>query len=264
VPEGESGLRIVLHASNTEAQCRRLAEVLGREPKAQSASPRAPCQELFVVGTDTDIGKTVVSALLVRSAARLGGAAYWKPVQTGDDSDSASVLRLAGPVPIEEPIWSLPLPASPHAAALAAGISIDSTRLDMALAGFRGAGRHERLVIELAGGLLVPYCIESGLETQADWLAREGAPLILVARSGLGTLNHTLLSLEALRARRLEPRALFLVGEPHASNRSSLARVSGIQHIYEVEHLEGLESSPTHSLDAWLDRHDLDPIWNHE
>jgi dethiobiotin synthetase len=78
--------------------------------------------------------------------------------------------------------------------------------------------------------------------------------LVLVARSGLGTLNHTLLSLEALRRRRLEPEALFLVGSPHASNRATLAAMSGVARLYGVPMFAELSTA---ALGAWLDGNDL-------
>jgi len=262
VPEGEAGLRIVLHAHNTERQCERLIQVLGKQPARPTPPARAQRELLFVVGTDTDIGKTVVSALLLRGALRQGAARYWKPVQTGEDLDTLSVERMAGASDSEQPLWSLPLPASPHAAAAAAGIELDTARLDASLSALRLKDHATRLIIELAGGLLVPYRIAPRLETQADWLARAGAPLVLVARSGLGTLNHTLLTLEALRVRGLEPRALFLVGEPHRSNREALERISGIPSIFEVETLPNLDDHPSQALDAWLDAHDLSCLWN--
>jgi dethiobiotin synthetase len=93
--------------------------------------------------------------------------------------------------------------------------------------------------------------------TQLDWLARRRPALVLVARSGLGTLNHTLLSLEALRQRHLEPRALFLVGPPHAANRATLAARSGVARLFEVPRFERLDPA---ALDAWLDEHDLDGV----
>lgn len=262
VPEGEAGLRIVLHAHNTERQCERLIQVLGEQATRTTPPRQAQRELLFVVGTDTDIGKTVVSALLLRGARRAGAARYWKPVQTGEDLDTLSVERLSGASDSEQPLWSLPLPASPHAAAAAAGIELETARLDQALSELRQKEHDSRLIIELAGGLLVPYRITPRLETQADWLARARAPLVLVARSALGTLNHTLLTLEALRARGLEPRALFLVGEPHPSNRETLERISGIASIFEVERFQDLDEHPQQALDAWLDAHDLSCLWN--
>lgn len=246
VPPGGSGLRVVLHAHNDRAQVDSLIGALaplGAAPRlpAEARSPLA--QPLFVAGTDTGVGKTVVSALLLRAARELGPARYWKPVQTGDDSDTRSVGELAEALPEEllAPAHELPLPASPHEAATEAGTAIDPEAIAAALSAHRGAHSGARLIVELAGGLLVPYT-QSGY-TQLDWLARERPPLVLVARSGLGTLNHTLLSLEALRAHHLEPRALALVGPPHASNRETLRRLGGVGTLVEIPWIEGLTPS---------------------
>jgi len=265
VAEPEAGLRVVCHAFNRESELDELARAL--EAAGVPAEPRTraepttdgPAQALFVVGTDTGVGKTVVSALLLRAARARGRAAYWKPVQTGDESDRDAVLSLAG-APDHEGLpcaWQFPLPASPHEAAAAAGQTIDPRRIHEGLRGLRRTLRGTRLIVELAGGLLVPYRSEPELVTQADWLAEAAVPLVLVARSGLGTLNHTLLTLEALRARHLEPRALFLVGEPHASNRSTLARVAAVPRVLELPPLAPLDGA---ALDRWIAAHDLDEV----
>jgi 8-amino-7-oxononanoate synthase len=266
VPPGGSRLRLVCHATNRPEEVDELARRL-HELGALTSTKRsvrtleAPAAALTVVGTDTGIGKTVVSALLARAARKAGRAAYWKPVQTGEESDTEAVRRLADLAPHEclRPAWQLPLPASPHAAAADAGQSIDMRRLEEGLRGLRRTLTGTRIVVELAGGLLVPYRIEPRLETQADWLARTGEAHVLVARSGLGTLNHTLLTLEALRSRHLEPRALFLVGEPHPSNRATLGRVAGVAKVFEVPVLEPLTPS---ALDAWLAANDLAPLFD--
>jgi malonyl-CoA O-methyltransferase len=205
---------------------------------------------LCVAGTDTGVGKTVVSALLARAALQRGPAAYWKPVQTGSESDTDAVVALCGPrLAACEPRYRFALPASPHTAAAAQGEHVDFDAL-------RGTWRGLRdelggtLVVELAGGLLVPY---DGEHTQADLVARERPGIVLVARSGLGTLNHVLLTLEALGARGLKVQALFLVGERHAANAATLRERTGAW-VLELERLEPLD---TGALDTWLDENDL-------
>lgn len=260
VPEGSARLRLVLHAYNLpqeiDALCQRLASLEVIPEKKTTAKLAAV---LFVVGTDTGVGKTVVSAALLRAWRRRSAARYWKPVQTGDENDRARVAELAGvdDCDLPEPVWSLPLPASPHQAAAAVGVTIDTDLLRSHLQELRQ--QRGPLLVELAGGLLVPYGLDGlGLRTQADWLAIERPPLVLVARSGLGTLNHTLLSLEALRARRLEPRALVLVGPRHPENRAALEALAGVGCILEMPELAPLDTA---SLDLWLDQQDLDPIF---
>ena len=255
VPENGSRLRAVLHAFNTAAEVDELSRRLSQVP--DSAAPRRKSQSdlaraLFVVGTDTEIGKTVVSAMLVHAAARLGAAAYWKPVQTGEDSDTQTVGELTRlePHALLRPAWSLKLPASPHEAAKHEGKLIEPSTLEESFDGLRRMLPDTRLIVELAGGLLVPYRDDPELVTQAHWLEKARVPLVLVARSGLGTLNHTLLTLEALRARHLEPRALFLVGDAHESNRETLARATRIEHVFEVPIFPepGVEA-----FDEWLE-----------
>ena len=261
VPEGGSLLRLVCHATNSESALDELARFLVEQgpPPRPRALPEDAARVLFVAGTDTGVGKTLVAALLLRAARSAGKAAYWKPVQTGTESDTRTVGTLTDARPHEllPPAWTLELPASPHEAARHAGTEIDPARLEKGLEGLRRALLGTQLVVELAGGLLVPYRSAPRTATQADWLERAHLPLVLVARSGLGTLNHTLLSLEALRARHLEPRALFLVGEPHASNRATLAELGGVP-IFEVPPLAPLSNA---TLDGWLARNDLTPCF---
>jgi dethiobiotin synthase len=253
VPQGGSRLRIVAHAFNDEAAADELVHrvVALRAPHVRIEVRDSSSPTWFVVGTDTNVGKTIVSALLVRAAKRLGPAAYWKPVQTGTDDDTATVRALAGAREDEllPNAAHFALPASPHEAAAAEGAAIEPAQL-----AWPGALAGRRAIVELAGGLLVPY--RGGAEPwlQADWLESRRARVLLVARSGLGTLNHTLLTLEALRARHLEAEALFLVGPPHASNAATLRELSGVARVHEVPTFSPLATA---ALDAWLDQHDL-------
>jgi 8-amino-7-oxononanoate synthase len=260
VPQGTSRLRVVAHAFNTEEQLERLVDLLRPElegsARATPATRRVRAQTLVVAGTDTGIGKTVVSALLARAAAHRGPSTYWKPVQTGSESDTEEVARLAGAsVRTLTPAHHFALPASPHEAAAAEGGRVDVAALDAALDQHRGSLPGGVLVAELAGGLLVPWTLET---TQLDWLARRRPEVVLVARSGLGTLNHTLLSLEALRARHIEPVALFLVGPRHDSNRETLRTLGRVPALYEVPPLDPLDGA---ALETWSAANDLSPLW---
>ena len=263
VPHGTSRLRIVCHAYNEAADIGRLAELIASAAPATATAARRDTGDsehtrptnrgdnrLVVVGTDTDAGKTVVAALVVRALARRGAVHYWKPVQTGDDSDTRTVERLSsGPnVSFGEPAFEFALPASPHEAAHAENTSLDPGVVRTAYAELNEG---PPTVVELAGGLLVPWTDDY---LQADWLASERPPIILVARSGLGTLNHTMLTLEALEARGLTPRALFLVGPRHPSNCATLAK--RVQPVFEVPIFEPLDTA---SMDEWLDRNDIVP-----
>jgi 8-amino-7-oxononanoate synthase len=257
VPEGTARLRLVCHADHAEADVARLLAALseagvreaahGQDAAHDTHGVRAPSHALVVVGTDTGVGKTVVSALLLRAAlhAPEAHATYWKPVQTGPDSDTDAVRELAARASFALPLHALALAASPHAAAAAAGVRIELDDVQQSLADLVRATAGT-LVVELAGGLLVPY---DERHTQADLLARAGLPVVLVARSGLGTLNHTLLTLEALAGRGVAVRALFLVGPPHAGNRETLERRSGVAQLFELPLLEPLDGA---ALDTWL------------
>lgn len=250
VPEGTARLRLVAHAHNTDDEIERVVAALANAPRrALDDAQRAAIDvrptkhdALVVVGTDTGIGKTVASAALLACAPE--GTRYWKPVQTGVDGpehvddDTTTVRRLTGLAEARfcEPLARYRLPASPHEAAAAEGERVAVERLTPELERLRA---ESPLVVELAGGLLVPY---DDARTQADWLAETHPRIALVARSGLGTLNHTLLTVEALRARRLEPAVLILVGEPHRSNRDTLAARLAPVPVVELPPIEPLDA----------------------
>lgn len=173
-----------------------------------------PAPTLVVTGTDTGVGKTVFAAALAGAL----GARYWKPVQSGPDdeggSDSRRVTRLAGlsPERVVPEAYRLSQPLSPHRAAELDGLAIDPARLALP----PGDGP---LVVEGAGGVLVP--LTRGL-LYADLFARWAAPVVVVARTGLGTINHSLLTLEALRARGVPVLGLAFVGEANADNEATI------------------------------------------
>ena len=192
---------------------------------------------LVIAGTDTDVGKTVVSALVVQGL----GARYWKPVQSGlaEGSDSARVRELLG-LPAERILpeaYRLQAPVSPHWAAEQDGVEIDPAAL--ALPEVDGP-----LVVECAGGLLVPLRRDSGPGAlQIDQIVRWELPVVLVARSGLGTLNHTLLSLEALRQRAIPVLGLVLNGPLHPDNPPTLEAFGGVPVLAQLPPLHPLTAS---------------------
>ena len=176
-------------------------------------------RRLVVCGTDTDVGKTVVSALLVQGL----GARYWKPVQCGLDNGEGDRDRVQRwlqlpPERILPEAYRLQAPVSPHWASQLEGTSIEPDRLSLP------AGL-EPLVVETAGGLLVPLRLDL---LQIELLQRWQLPVLLVARSGLGTLNHTLLSLEALRQRQIPVLGVLLNGPPHPNNLATLEQLAGV------------------------------------
>jgi 8-amino-7-oxononanoate synthase len=260
VPEGESALRLVCHADHDpalgEAVAAEVAAALGAD-LAPVARPRA-ATPLIVAGTDTDVGKTVVSALLVRDALRRGLAArYLKPLQTGSDDDTRRVRALTGldEAAAPPPCVALARPASVDQAAHAEGRRVDLEAVRARVRAHLEAEPDACWVLETAGGLLVPL---NEREDQADLLRALDAPVVLVARSGLGTLNHTLLSVEALRRRGLALRALVLVGPPHPDNESTLRARLGALPVHALPPLEPLDAA---ALDGWLAGRDLGALW---
>ena len=190
--------------------------------------PRHPHQ-LVVVGTDTDVGKTVISALVVQGL----GAHYWKPVQCGDleiGGDTGRVANLCGLSAEQQQrllpeAYRLKAPASPNQAAREEGFAVDPA--DLNLPSVDGP-----LVVETAGGLLVPLRDDY---LQIQQIQRWQLPVLLVARSSLGTLNHTLLSLEALQHRQIPVLGLILNGPRHSANNQTLSAMSGTTVLAEVE-----------------------------
>lgn len=178
---------------------------------------------VFVIGTGTDVGKTMVSAAIAYGAHRQGlNTRYWKPVQTGEVRDSDTVKRLTQEqVTIVPTTFAYAAPQSPDQAALREAIPAPTIREIMiqtpAVAG------NECLVIESAGGLFVPLNQEN--ETWRDLIHRQMWPVVLVTSSQLGTLNHTSLTLEALAHIQVVPHAVVVNGPKHPENIASLRRL---------------------------------------
>lgn len=183
---------------------------------------------IVVTGTDTGIGKTVFAAALAGAL----GAAYWKPVQAGTEGGTDSAIVAALGVRVLPEAYRLATPCSPHRAAAIAGIRIDPARLALpAVAG--------PLVIEGAGGALVPLNEELLF---ADLFARWGAPVVLVARTALGTINHSLLAIEALRARDVAILGVAFVGEAVEDSEATIARIGGVRRLGRLPMLDRLDA----------------------
>lgn len=182
-----------------------------------------------VTGTDTDVGKTVFAAGL---AGHLG-AHYWKPVQAGAEgaTDSARVAELTGKrARIVPEGYVLQTPCSPHEAARIDGVAIDPARLSLPpIAG--------PLVVEGAGGVLVPL---SGQMLIADLFAAWGLPVILVARTALGTINHGLLSLEALKARGIAVHGVVFIGDANPASEAAVVRSGQVRHLGRLPWIDSL------------------------
>jgi dethiobiotin synthetase len=185
---------------------------------------------IIVAGTDTGVGKTVFSAALAGAL----GAAYWKPIQSGllEETDTQIVLRLSG-LSAEDVLderYRLKTPVSPHLAAEIDGITIDTENLVL-------PDTKKPLVVEAAGGLLVPL---TQRVTYIDLIAKWGAPVVLCARTTLGTINHSLLSIEALRARGIPLLGVAFIGEENASSEATITAMGQTRRLGRLPHLAAL------------------------
>jgi dethiobiotin synthetase len=207
---------------------------------------------LFITGTDTGVGKTVAAAAVLHRYRGVAPLRYWKPIQTGieQDDDTEEVRRLGACADHEifDEGVRLPLPLSPHLAARYAGRTIDLRGL-LALP---PSAEETRWIVEGAGGLLVPV---NDSETMADWIALLGLPVLLVARASLGTINHTLLTLEALRVRSLRIAGVLMVGDRNADNRAAIEHYGKACVLGEMPRLDPLARE---TLVEWSAAH-LDP-----
>ncbi len=187
---------------------------------------------IVVTGTDTDIGKTVFAAGLTAAL----GARYWKPVQAGlaDGSDAASVVTLGVPADHVLPeAYRLTTPCSPHLAAEIDRVTINPDRL--ALPEVDGP-----LVVEGAGGVMVPVTRNLIF---ADLFARWGKPVVLVARTGLGTINHSLLSIEALRSRGVPILGIAFVGDPVEDSEATIVTLGKVRRLGRLPRLDPLNAA---------------------
>jgi dethiobiotin synthetase len=179
---------------------------------------------LVVTGTDTGIGKTVVAAMLTLAL----DAVYWKPVQSGtiDGTDAATVAAITGLGPdrfiLERYLLTRPLP--PHRAAELDGFEIDLHSL--VLPGSTPGGRP--LIVEGAGGLMVPLTRRT---LYIDIFQRWGVPAVLCARTALGTINHVLLSIEALRTRGIPILGIVFVGDEMPDNERTICEFTGVKRL---------------------------------
>ncbi len=180
-----------------------------------------------VTGTDTDIGKSVFSAALVQALQ----ARYWKPVQSGleGETDTAFVERMVPGSTLPE-AWRLVTPASPHLAAEIDGVEIDTDALNP-------PAIDSPLVIEGAGGALVPVTRNV---LYADVFARWQIPVIVCARTALGTINHSLMTIEALKARGVPIHGIAFIGEAMPDSETTIPAISGVRRLGRLDMLAEL------------------------
>ena len=261
VPQKSSRLRVMCHANHRSEDYDRLVQLLKDThtqtqsfPQSSSAAPRG----LIIAGTDTDAGKTLVSALLQNAFNQHNiDCTYIKPVQTGDVCDSQTVGQLSRTDNIhpQSPLFHFEKPASIDQAARAENKTLN---LNEVLEKTRNVLKDTKAfpTLELAGGVKVPL---NDTEDQIDVLRALQMPVVLCAKSGLGTLNHTFLTVELLKRQGIEVLALFMVGAPHEDNRITLQKRLKHLPIFELDITTNLDAS---SLVQWLKHHSLQELFD--
>ncbi|MCH2230845.1 MAG: dethiobiotin synthase [Crocinitomicaceae bacterium] len=189
-------------------------------------------KKFAITGIGTDVGKTVVSSIVAEALS----ATYWKPLQAGDleNSDSIKVARYTSNVKVLEERFRLTEPMSPHAAAEIDGVKIvlDDLQLPEVDSNF---------IVEGAGGLMVPLNNE-GL-TFADAIESWGIPTIIVSRHYLGSINHSLLTVDVLKSRRVDIAGIIFVGDENKATESIILKYSGLQMIARIPMAEALDKT---------------------
>jgi dethiobiotin synthetase len=188
-------------------------------------------QKFFVTGIGTDVGKTIVSAVLVEAFK----ADYWKPIQAGDldNSDTQKVQRLVSNTKsnFHKEAYALNMPASPHYAAELDGAEISLNNIHL-------PQTNNTLIVEGAGGLLVP--INQKGETIIDVIKHLDCSVILVSRHYLGSINHTLLSLESLKLQGLRLEGIVFVGDENIATERIIQTISGAKVLGRIPHLSSI------------------------
>ena len=191
-------------------------------------------RKIFVTGIGTDVGKTVVSAVLVQALK----ADYWKPVQTGIeyDSDTEHVKKLVtNPTSVfHQEAYALKLAVSPHAAAKAESVQINLENIHL-------PETNNILIIEGAGGLLVPL---NEKDFVIDLIPKFNAEVVLVIQNYLGSINHSLLSIEALKNRKVNILGIIISGVENPLSEEIIFKQSGLKLLGRI-HREGNITSET-------------------
>ena len=201
---------------------------------------------IIVTGTDTDIGKTVFAAALAGAL----NASYWKPVQAGIEGggDAVAVATLSGlpAARILPEAYRLQTPCSPHRAAEIDGVEIEIDRLALPAV-------HGPLIVEGAGGVLVPVTRDLLF---ADLFARWAQPVVLVARTGLGTINHSLLSIESLRSRGVPILGIAFVGDAVEDSEATIVSIGAVRRLGRLPRLGVLNAETVRA--AFLENFDVE------
>lgn len=180
-------------------------------------------KQFIITGIGTDVGKTVVSAIVSEALQ----ATYWKPVQAGDldNSDSIKIERLTENVTVLPEAFRLTEPMSPHAAAKIDGVEILPENLNLPLV-------DGNFIVEGAGGLMVP--INSNGFLYADAFSQWKLPVIVVSKHYLGSINHTLMTVEILKNRGVEIEGIIFVGDEHPTTEEAILSNTGLRQIARI------------------------------
>jgi len=194
----------------------------------------------FITGTGTNIGKTLISAIITAVL----DAHYWKPIQSGiatevsDQERVVEYIALPGTRLIPT-TYLLQSALSPDQAAALQGIRIDINKLQLPKI-------HKNIVVEGAGGVFTPVTDDNSM---MDLMQQIGLPVIVVAHGKLGTINHTLLTLEALMHRKLKVKGVIYSGDLNPANQTTIEKWSGVQTLFSVPHFENLNAA---ILQQWI------------
>jgi len=193
---------------------------------------KLPVNTIAIVGIHTGIGKTIAAAVIAEAL----GADYWKPVQAGvEERDMLTVQGLLtdGKDRVHPEAVVLQRPASPHAAAADEGIDIDFTKFVWPVTG-------DLLLVETAGGVLSPM---SATTTMADFVSHFRLPVILVTQNYLGSINHTLLSIETLRTRGIHILGVVMNGKTDEASESFIEQYAGVKIIARIPQFKAPDNS---------------------
>jgi len=190
-------------------------------------------KKYFITGIGTEVGKTIASAIITQALE----ADYWKPVQAGE-LDSSDSMKIADLIDNDKSIfhpeaYRLNQPMSPHAAAERDGVEIE-------ISSFETPKTDNHLVIEGAGGLLVPL---NNKDTILDLIHHLDCEVILVSRHYLGSINHTLMSIELLKQRNIPIKGILFNGDENKDTESIITEMSGVEVIGRIDELEDLNKS---------------------
>jgi len=206
---------------------------------------------VFVTGTDTDVGKTIAAACLVQA---LNGD-YWKPVQAGlrDDTDTQTIQKLVklNEVSFFPSTYELKQPLSPHEAARRDGIEIEMKE-------FRAPITNRPLVVEGAGGVMVPL---NKRALVVDLIVKLKLPVIVIARSGLGTINHTLLSLKALREKKCNILGVIMNGPRNKGNVTAVETYGHARVLWQMTPIKPLNGKTLARAGSRLKKALKEPAW---